>query len=81
MEDPFQRAPQDKHVFTHIKDTDIAKFIVGSSYLGKEKLDLLSTIGIHTELATQKLFFNEMVLIKNIPKMVITRQLNQDAID
>ena len=47
MEDPFTRAPHEKYVFTHIRDSDIAKYIVGSSYLGKEKLDLLTEIGMH----------------------------------
>lgn len=68
-------------MFTHIKDTDIAKFIVGSSYLGKEKLDLLSYIGMHPDLNSQKLFIKEMMLDAGIPYMIITQQLAQDAID
>ena len=39
MEDPFLRAPHLKTVFSHIKDSDIAKFIVASSYLSKDLLD------------------------------------------
>ena len=42
MEDPFTRNPNEKKVFNHIKEQDIAKYIVGSSYLGKEKLDLVT---------------------------------------
>ena len=52
MEDPFTRAPDERYVFTHIKESDIAKYIVGSSYLGKEKLDLLTKIGMHHKLSS-----------------------------
>jgi hypothetical protein len=50
MEDPFIRAPHLKTVFSHIKDSDIAKYIVGSSYLSKDHLDQITIIGMHPDL-------------------------------
>ena len=69
MEDPFTRAPDERHVFSHIKESDIAKYIVGSSYLGKEKLDLLTQIGMHHKLSSQKHFITEVILDTGLPKV------------
>ena len=76
MEDPFARAPHEKHVFNHIKESDIAKYIVGSSYLGKEKLDLISQIGMHHKLGSQKHFLTEMILDTGLPKVEMTESLS-----
>lgn len=62
MEDPFSRAPHLKTVFSHIRDSDIAKYIVGSSYLSKDQLDEVTKIGIHPDIKSQKLFMNEVAL-------------------
>ena len=75
MEDPFARAPHEKHVFNHIKESDIAKYIVGSSYLGKEKLDLISQIGMHHKLGSQKHFLTEMILDTGLPKVEMTESV------
>jgi len=50
MEDPFIRKVNDKYVFTHIQDTDIAKYIIGQSYLSKRVLNTKDVIGIHPDL-------------------------------
>lgn len=39
MEDPFSREPENTKVFTHIRDIEVAKYIMGSSYLEKDELD------------------------------------------
>ena len=46
MEDPLSRNPGEKYIFPHIQDFEISKFIVSSSYLEKDKLDMETTIGM-----------------------------------
>lgn len=72
MEDPFTRKPEERHVFSHIKEQDIAKYIVGSSYLGKEKLDLVSIIGMHYKFSSYEHFITEMYLETGLPKVELT---------
>ena len=60
MEDPFSRCPHLDTVFSHIKDTEVAKYIIGVSYLEKAELDRRSKIGIRPELQTLQLFATEM---------------------
>lgn len=40
MEDPFLRAPHLNTVFSHIKDNEVAKYIIGVSYLEKAAMEL-----------------------------------------
>jgi hypothetical protein len=80
MEDPFTRAPHLKTVFSHIRDTDIAKYIVGSSYLSKDQLDLKTRIGIHPAIQSQKLFMDEVLLEAGPEFIEVTEALKDEAI-
>tara|TARA_B110000305_G_scaffold182525_1_gene202653 strand:+ start:498 stop:770 length:273 start_codon:yes stop_codon:yes gene_type:complete len=62
MEDPFTREPENTKVFTHIRDIEVAKYIMGSSYLEKDELDDFTVIGIPKQLGTFRLFMQELVL-------------------
>lgn len=80
MEDPFTRAPHLKTVFSHIRDTDIAKYIVGSSYLSKDQLDQKARIGVHPDIASMKLFMDEVLLEAGPPHIELTEALKDEAI-
>ena len=62
MEDPFSREPENDKVFTHIRDIEIAKYIMGSSYLEKDELDEFTVIGIPKRVGDFRLFMQELVL-------------------
>jgi hypothetical protein len=67
------------YLFPDIKDTDIAKYIVGSSYLGKEDLDLKSIVGIHQDIQSQKVFVKEMMMDVGWPQIKITEHLAHES--
>mmetsp|Transcript_13258 Transcript_13258/g.20739 ORF Transcript_13258/g.20739 Transcript_13258/m.20739 type:complete len:272 (-) Transcript_13258:3293-4108(-) len=78
MEDPFQRVPHLNTVFSHIKDREIAKYIISSSYLEKGNLDMLSEIIMHPDIRSFKLFMDEMRMVMGVPKIDITENLARD---
>ena len=80
MEDPFNRAPHLKTVFSHIRDSDIAKYIVGSSYLSKDQLDEKTTVGMHPGIRSQKLFMDEVALDTGPLQIEVTERLCREAI-
>jgi hypothetical protein len=69
MEDPFLREPRINTVFSHIKDVEIAKFIIGVSYLEKASLDQVSVVGIDENIASLRIFMKEMILDAGDPKI------------
>lgn len=60
MENPFTRRPGDQRVFSHIRDFEIAKFVLGQSYLAYTNLDYSTCTGIHSHLNSFQLFLNEI---------------------
>jgi len=69
MEDPFLRAPHLNTVFSHIKDAEVAKYIIGVSYLEKATLDHHSRIGMQPDIACLRIFMKEMILDAGQPKI------------
>ena len=67
MQDPFIRQLESKHIFDHISESEITKFIVGCSYLEKDKLDMLYNVGINPKISENVIFINEMKVIYGQP--------------
>ena len=80
MEDPFSRSPEINTVFSHIKDTEVAKYIIGVSYLEKAHMDRRSKIGIRPELQTLQLFATEMALDYGQTKIGFTAESVREGI-
>ena len=72
MEDPFLREPQTNTVFSHIKDAEVAKYIIGVSYLEKSVLDHDWRVGIQPDLSCLRIFMKEMLIDIAEPKLEYT---------
>ena len=68
MEDPFIRRLDDRHVFTHITDIEIAKYMVAVAYLEKDVLSYAQEIGVHPYIGSFEVFVEEMKLTLGGPK-------------
>lgn len=80
MEDPFIRRPDDKYVFTHIQDFEIAKYMVAVAYLEKDALSRREEIGVHPHISCFQLLVDEMVQTVGDPKIEYTTRLNKEQI-
>jgi hypothetical protein len=75
MEDPFCRRPDDKHIFTHISDIEIAKYMIAVAYLEKDELSNDQNIGVHPFIDSFQVFIEEMILTLGAPKKEYTDRL------
>jgi hypothetical protein len=80
MEDPFIRRLDDRYVFTHIQDIEIAKYMVAVAYLEKDALSYRQVIGVHPYIANFELLIDEMIETLGDPKIEYTMRLNQEQI-
>ena len=80
MEDPFIRRPDDKYVFTHIQDFEIAKYMVAVAYLEKDVLSYHEEIGVHPYMSCFQLLVDEMIQTVGDPKIAYTTRLNRQQI-
>ena len=80
MEDPFIRRPDDKYVFTHIQDFEIAKYMVAVAYLEKDVLSYREEIGVHPYISCFQLLVDEMIQTVGDPKIAYTTRLNRQQI-